>query len=130
MFRWICHFIVAFVVTFLAIVPLTSASIRMVRSAESQWQPVRNEVLKRDVRGRVQLMRARGNNGTCYAEIVYEGLPRIYVLALSHQRQGNIGALLIRDGTEENLSDAVLMKAFNKAIGYCIPFIIKGYTKV
>ena len=89
------------------------------------------EVTKKDSRGRVQVMEARTDRGGCIAEIVYEGLPQIYVVVISRTRLQNLGHLLIRDGTEDNLTNEVLMENFHKAIGeHCLPLIVPGYDRV
>ncbi len=99
--------------------------------AEPAPSRIQFEVTKKDSRGRVQVMEARTDRGGCIAEIVYEGLPQIYVVVISRTRLQNLGHLLIRDGTEDNLTNEVLMENFHKAINeHCLPLIVPGYTDV
>lgn len=99
-------------------------------SAEQGHPFIQSEVTKRDARGRVQVMETRTGKGTCIAEITYDGRPRIYVVVISRTMIRNLGHLLIRDGTEDNLVDEVLMSNFNKAIKeHCLHLIVPGYVQ-
>ncbi|MFA5998179.1 MAG: hypothetical protein WC814_02225 [Candidatus Paceibacterota bacterium] len=90
---------------------------------------IRSEVTKRDSRGRVEVMEVHTASGKCVAQIAYEGIPRVYILVLSRTRLQNLGYLQINDGTEDGLSDTILVRIFNKAIReYCLPLIVQGYV--
>lgn len=92
---------------------------------------IRSEVVKRDSRGRVEVMEVRAENGMCMAQITYDKVPRIHVLVASSGRLRNLGYLQINDGTEDGLSDETVMKNFNNAINtHCLPLIIPGYTLI
>lgn len=100
-------------------------------SAEPGLSFVKREVIKRDSRGRVEMMEIRADLGRCVAQITYDEGPRIHVLVISRTRLQNLGFLQINDGTESGLSDATLMAKFNYAIReYCLPLIIKGYVVI
>ena len=117
--------------TALAAVLFASLCIPSVAGAEHDSSLIRSEVIKRDSRGRVEMMKTRAGNGACVAEIVYDKVPRIYVVVASRVRLQNIGYLQINDGTEENLSDETLMKNFRKAIGeHCLPLIVPGFVAI
>ncbi len=113
----------------LSIIAFVSMSVATIYGAG--LEPLHREVVKRDARGRVQVMEARAAGGTCMAEITYQyKRPQIHIIALSHTGVQNIGALVLQDESEDSLSDSVLMEDFNLAMEFCLPIIIKGYTRV
>jgi len=114
----------------LAAVLLISADTVKVFSAESEWSSIlQSNVTKRDSRGRVEVMEVHAISGTCIAQITYDETPRVYIVVASRTRLQNLGYLQINDGTENGLSDTVLMRVFNKAIReFCLPLIDQGYV--
>lgn len=100
-------------------------------SSVPKYSPIQSEVTKRDSRGRVQVLETRASDGVCMAEVVYEhGMPTIHVLVISRIRLQNLGYRLVLDGTEEGISDAVLMRNIDEVVReQCLPFIIRGYRE-
>ena len=119
--------------TVMASLFLVLASAPNAQSADMAWPFIKREVVKRDVKGHIQVMQARTKHGVCIAEIVHARLapPRIYVLLISRTRLQNLGFLLINDGTRNGrASDSALTERFGKAISQCLPFIVPGYVIV
>jgi hypothetical protein len=124
------HVKFGFEAVLLAAVLLISADTVKVFSAESEWSSIlQSNVTKRDSQGRVEVMEVHAISGTCIAQITYDETPRVYIVVASRTRLQNLGYLQINDGTENGLSDTVLMRIFNKAIReFCLPLIDQGYV--
>ena len=88
------------------------------------------EVTKKDSLGRVQVMEVRAGTGTCIAEIIYEGGPRVHVVVIAQNGIRNLGFAAIGGETAKNLDNEVLVRIFETTIRqHCLPLIVPSYAE-
>lgn len=115
-----------------ALLIVTALTIGTGNSYGGEWSNslIQSEVTGWDSRGRVQEMEVRTGAGICMAAVTYNhGVPHIDVLIMSRTQLRNLGYRQINDGTEEGISNLVLMRNINEVIlEHCLPLI--GYIGV
>ncbi len=110
---------------------ITLASVGVVTTYSTEPQFLRKEVVKKDSRGRPEVMKASAIGGVCMVEITYVyKWPQIHIVVVS-SRGGirNLGTLVLQNESEETLSGAALAEDFDLAFEYCLPLIVPGYTR-